>query len=739
MRRKNTYWVLACLALFSLVLVSQRGRNRKSAGPMPPSTVANLLTNPDFQNAANGLPESWVLDPKLAARGRVQIEDLTPGSRALKLAPNEQNTDKDRPFSVGQLISATQLRGTRLSVRTSMRTEEGAAGFTLVFALAKGKPVGSAVFTQTDSSSKFVEQEGSLDVDTDVDQIIFSCSTNSSRGGVWFKDLYLGGGGSATAGAGSATTEGSGSRERKPSEYTASAVIDAGKILRAIPKELFGTNIEWVRNGNGVWNPETKAPQPQMARMARDLGVTVVRYPGGGFADYYHWQQGVGNTRPTVKDVLDSGSSPIWFGTNELMTFCRSVGAVPMLSVNVVTGNAAEAADWVAYCNRSDHAQRAQDGSAAPYGVKYWEIGNEQYIKSASTVGINAPMDAYLPTDAYLQKFKSYAAAMKQVDPTIRVGAIGGLNFGRYALMHDNTWTRAVLQQAGSQIDFLAVHNSYAPLVVVEPQPPSFTDTYQAMLAFPSEVEQNLHDLDQQIRTYAPADAERIAIAVTEWGPLFAFLPDNPWVDHCKTLGSALYVASMMQVFLRAPRLQIATFFKLTDDSFAGWLTANGEPKPSYYALQMFSRHFGEQLVSASINGPTFHSKAVGMVAAAADVPYLDIVASLSSDGSKLYVIAVNRSMDGAVKTRLQFRGFRPAQAGSAWVLTAPGLDANNGRDVLGNGWAKQMEAEKSPLFSRGAAGTVAPQQQAVSNVTDDFSYAFPSGSVTALQFSKVN
>lgn len=732
MRRKNTYGVVACLALFSVVLVSQRGRNRKSADPPPLATVANLLTNPNFQNATGGLPEGWVLDPKLAGRGRMKIEDLTPGAKALKIEPNEHNTDKDRPFSVGQLIPATQVRGTRLVVRTSMRTEEGAAGFTLVFVLAKGKPVASAVFTQTDSTSKFVPQEGSLDVDADADQIIFSCSTNSSRGAVWFKDVYLGGGRSAT-------TESPATPGRESSEYTAVAVIDAGKILRAIPMELFGTNVEWVRNGNGVWNPDAKAPQPQMARMARDLGVTVVRYPGGGFADYYHWRQGVGNTRPTVKNVLDPGSSPIWFGTNELMTFCHSIGAVPLLTVNVVTGTAAEAADWVAYCNRSGNPQRAQAGSAAPYGVKYWEIGNEQYIKNTTSVGINAPMDAYLPTDEYIQRLKSYAGAMKQVDPTIRVGAIGGLNFGRYALVHDNSWTRAVLQQAGSQIDFLAVHNSYAPLVVVEPQPPSFADTYRAMLAFPSEVAQNFHDLDQQIRTYAPADADRIAIAVTEWGPLFAFLPDNPWVDHCKTLGSALYVASMMQVFLRAPRVQIANFFKLTDDSFAGWLTANGEPKPSYYALQMFSRHFGDNLISTSVNGPTYNSKAVGMVAAAVDVPDLDMVASLSADGSKLYLIAVNRSMEAAIKTRLQFRGFRPAQTGSSWVLAASGLDANNGRDVLGDGWAKQMESEKSPLFSVGAPGTVAPQQQAVSNVTDDFSYDFAPGSVTALQFSKVN
>jgi alpha-L-arabinofuranosidase len=720
---KGRYLALGCFALFGLLLISQQRRKTESANSSKPAAVGELLLNPGFDQMTAELPAGWVLDPKLAGMGRVQVQSSLQGSKALVLLPNESNTKKDQPFSVGQMISAVSVRGNRLAIRTAMRSEGGAAGFTLVFALAHGKPVASAVFTQTDATPDYVPQDGSLDVPSQADQIIFACATNSTHGSISFKDLHMGGAAPQP-------------RAQNSEGLSATAVIDGAKKVRPIPKELFGTNLEWVRDGNGAWNAGSHAPQPAMVSRTKALGASLVRYPGGGFADYYHWKQGIGADRVKVPYVLDSGVSPIWFGLHELMSFCHTTGTSPLLTVNVVTGTAEEAADWVSYCNRPVNPERARNGSAEPFLVKYWEVGNEQYIKNTETAAVSAPKDAYLPAADYVRTFLKYSSAMKAADPTILVGAIGGLNFGRYPLIHDADWDERLLREAGSQLDFLSVHNAYAPLVVADPQPPPFEDTYRAMLAFPTLVERNVRDLDRQIRTYAPSSADRIRIAVTEWGPLFAYLPNSPWVDHCKTLGSALYVANMMQVFLRSPRVQIANFFKLTDDSFMGWVGANGEPKPSYYALQMFTRHFGTTLISTAVTSPTYDSKAIGMVAAATGVPYLDVVSSLNDDGSHLYLIAVNRSMDSSVSTHLQIHGFRPSQAAVSWTLTAPSLDANNGRDVVGNGWAKQASSDRNPMFDAGRPGTVMPQEGSLTNAAPDFYYTFPAGSVTAIDFS---
>src|SRR5215475_3822349 len=124
--------------------------------------VSDLLANSAFQGAAGTVPDGWVLDPKLADRGRVMVEEPAPGLRALKLEPNERNNRKEQPFALSQLIPAAQVRGRKLIVRTSMRTEGGAAAFTLAFVLHKGKVVGSAALTQTDSTPNFVPQEHDL-------------------------------------------------------------------------------------------------------------------------------------------------------------------------------------------------------------------------------------------------------------------------------------------------------------------------------------------------------------------------------------------------------------------------------------------------------------------------------------------------------------------------------------------------------------------------------------------------
>jgi hypothetical protein len=113
------------------------------------------------------------------------------------------------------------------------------------------------------------------------------------------------------------------------------------------------------------------------------------------------------------------------------------------------------------------------------------------------------------------------------------------------------------------------------------------------LLAFPLQVERDLAALNQEIDTYAPDHRNRIDVAVTEWGPLFHVDAGHPWVDHGKTLGSGLFVANMLQVYARTPRVSMANFFKLVDWFYQGAMSYEGVPKPSYYVLQNFARNFG--------------------------------------------------------------------------------------------------------------------------------------------------
>jgi alpha-L-arabinofuranosidase len=705
----------------------------------------NLLANPDFQS---GDYAGWTLDPALERAGSISVQK-EPGTRgmALRLSPSGKNSNKDKPFGLGQFLSAPPVAGKTITVQAAMKSQ-GAFGVVLVFAVDnKGKPLANVVFQQLDATDDFRLQRKTMEVPAKAANIIFGIVTPSTSGHVFFSDLYIGPGEPPAEALGSgapATRPSAESRERSGAAATtrdtaagASIDIDASRVRRTIPREVFGANIEWVRNANTIWDPGRGISRPEMVQRARDLGVTIIRYPGGGYADYYHWRDGIGprNNRPTRGHVLDSGKSTLLFGTHELIDFCRSVGAEPMLQANVVTGTPKEAADWVAYCNRSDNPERAANGSSKPFAVKYWEIGNEQYIKPDGSLPL--PADAYLPPAAYARKLKEYAAAMRAVDPSIKIGAVGGRNFGFYRLLNDENWNEVVLKEAAGQIDFLAVHNSYGPLMVANADKQPLEDVYRAMLAFPRQVEQNFKDLNSDIVRYAGPNASRIKIAVTEWGPLFAFDVNNRYVAHGKTLGSGLFVASLFQVFLRSERVDITTFFKLADESFMGLVNGpNAEPKAAYYAMELYTRHFGPKLVDTSVASPTFDSKQAGLVLESQGNPYLDAVSSLSADSRKLYLIVVNRHFESSIQTGIRIKGFMPADSAETWLLTAPSLDAHNGEDMRGQ--ARQAVASRNPMYNSGRPGTVKLVQSRFRGAGPSFSFEFAPRSVTAIEFSKV-
>src|SRR3989442_7299555 len=118
----------------------------------------------------------------------------------------------------------------------------------------------------------------------------------------------------------------------------------------------------------------------------RRLGPVVVRWPGGCFADKYHWRDGIGppSKRPRRFGRWQETPEPNDFGTHEFMNFCRLCGVELYFAANVGTGSAEEFQQWVEYCNAPARSTsladlRAGNGSALPFGVRYWGVGNESW------------------------------------------------------------------------------------------------------------------------------------------------------------------------------------------------------------------------------------------------------------------------------------------------------------------------------------------------------------------------
>lgn len=172
---------------------------------------------------------------------------------------------------------------------------------------------------------------------------------------------------------------------------------------------------------------------------SRRVNPRILRWPGGCFASFYRWRAGIGD-----RSEREPTASPFWgglydndVGTPEFVRFCRLIDAEPFICVNVMTGDADEAADWVAYCNApASHPVgrlRKRDGYVEPFGVKYWELDNETFRR------FTAPQ--------YAKRCVEFARAMKAVDPTIELAIVGYDAYGRSL--------RELLDGTGTHVDFV--------------------------------------------------------------------------------------------------------------------------------------------------------------------------------------------------------------------------------------------------------------------------------------------
>ena len=166
--------------------------------------------------------------------------------------------------------------------------------------------------------------------------------------------------------------------------------------------------------------PNVNGMHKSVIESLRAIHPPVVRWPGGCFADTYHWMDGVGpvNMRPRRRNLWWGGEETNEFGTDEFMMFCRSIGAEPYICLNVGSGSLEEAISWLEYCNYSGDSRyalmRAENGHPKPYEVKFWGVGNENW-------GCGGSFDPVY----YAWEYRRFATYLKQADPSIKLVACG--------------------------------------------------------------------------------------------------------------------------------------------------------------------------------------------------------------------------------------------------------------------------------------------------------------------------
>src|SRR2546422_11261489 len=158
-------------------------------------------------------------------------------------------------------------------------------------------------------------------------------------------------------------------------------------MIRRPPRSTLFPYTTLFRSG-GIYEPGSKLADPDGFRKdvlaeVRQLGVPIIRYPGGNFVSGYNWLDGVGpkKDRPRVLNLASNSIESNQFGTNEFLAWCRAVGTEPLLAVNLGTGTPKTAAGLGEYCNKGGGTRwcdlRRQHGLEKPYNIKYWGLGHE--------------------------------------------------------------------------------------------------------------------------------------------------------------------------------------------------------------------------------------------------------------------------------------------------------------------------------------------------------------------------
>ena len=457
--------------------------------------------------------------------------------------------------------------------------------------------------------------------------------------------------------------------------------IDAAKQGPKIDRNIFGQFAEHLGHGiyEGIWvGPESSIPNTRGIRndvvaALRALRVPNVRWPGGCFADEYHWRKGIGPLDRRVVSLNPNWggvTEPNSFGTHEFMDFLDQIGSSAYVSINVGSGTPQEAAEWLEYLTAEQQTtlarERAANGHAGPYKVGYLGIGNESWA-----CGGNMTADYYLSQLKIYSRFvRNYNAAQqgKQEMLKIAVGPGGP----------DTQWTETIMKAYQNHdwswdIQGLSLH-SYT----VVKWPPSFASVgfgvaeYSQILKSTLEMEDLVSKQSAVMDKYDPG--KKVALVVDEWGAWYAPLSGtNPgFLVQQNSLRDAILAALNLNIFARhADRVRIANIAQMVNVLQAMVMT-NKEKMiltPTYHVFRMYVPFQDATFVPVTFDAGVYRHGDVSL-------PRLDAIAARSTSG-KLWLAITNLDPEQAVEIEASLPGVAAGSAAGE-TLTAAKVDSVN-------------------------------------------------------------
>lgn len=371
--------------------------------------------------------------------------------------------------------------------------------------------------------------------------------------------------------------------------------------------------------------------------LLQELDLPVLRWPGGCFADDYHWEDGVGprTERPRRRNLWwTQGRENVpeesnAFGTDEFLRLCERLDTEPYLAANVGSGNPDEALDWVEYCNYdgdTDYANaRRENGHEEPYDVRYWGVGNENW----GCGGRFDPADYALKYRTFANYLRGFNNLMGSEDTPLDLVACGHIT---------EQWNREFMEALGTDahmVDHLSIHRYYKAGDATDFDDEEYYRLFAESEKLVDDIERTAGVLD----TFAPGTD--IGIIVDEWGVWHPEATNDNGLEQPQTVRDAVSAAGVLDVFNAhadvvtmanlAQTINVLQCLVQTDEETA-WAT------PNYHVFDLYQPHMGATSLHTVVETTehTIDEDGVALVSASA---------SATDDG--LFVTLSNRDLDG--------------------------------------------------------------------------------------------
>ena len=435
-----------------------------------------------------------------------------------------------------------------------------------------------------------------------------------------------------------------------------SLIADKDYTIGEVSPRLFGSFIEHLGRAvyGGVYEPGHPTADDQGFRqdvlaLVKELGVPIVRYPGGNFVSGYRWQDGTGprSLRPRRQELAWNSIETNEVGIDEFQEWARRANSEVMMAVNLGTGTAGEARDLVEYCNfpggtaLSD--MRRANGFEQPFGIRTWCLGNE----------MDGPWQmGHRTAEEYGRIACEAAKLMKSTDPSIELIACGSSSSSMPTF---GEWEATVLKNCYDQVDYLSLHSYYG----------NRSNNSAEFLACSKDMDQFISDV------VAICDAVKATrhskktmyLSFDEWNVWFhsneqdkkveKWIVAPPLLEDIYTFEDALVAGCLLITLLRhCDRVKIACLAQLVN-VIAPIMTETGGrawAQTIFHPFRDASRFARGTALDCRIDCPTYDGGAYG------ETPSVEAVAVVG--GGELTILAVNRSFTEDGELNLDLRGF---------------------------------------------------------------------------------